>query len=262
MPACRIPVAIGLIGASAAAVAWSAGAVALVGGAPPAEPAIARHLVLLVGSRGTACSGVAIAQSLVLTAAHCAAPGAEYRVVEFDAAHAPILKAIDRVVQHPGFALAAMVAHRATADVALMKLAAPLPANFTPAPLASASLKVAAGDAFTVAGFGLTVRGDGTTGGTARAAALVVTGQPGGLQIRLVDPAGKGERAGLGACTGDSGAPVFVGGEQAAVIGIVSWSTGPKLGAGCGGITGVTPLARYRGWIVETAETLGAPLPP
>ena len=62
---------------------------------------------------------------------------------------------------------------------------------------------------FTIAGIGVTVRGDGKSGGTIRAAALVATGKPGTLQIRLVDPAGQGTREGLGACTGDSGAPVF-----------------------------------------------------
>src|SRR6266404_8407135 len=89
---------------------------------------------------------------------------------------------------------------------------------------------------------------------TVRAATLVATGQPGTLQIRLADPATKGERAGLGACTGDSGAPVYrdVGGALA-VIGVVSWSTGPALSEGCGGLTGVTPLTRYRAWLVEQA---------
>ena len=118
----------------------------------------------------------------------------------------------------------------------------------------------AAGDRFVVAGYGLAMRGDGKSGGTVRAATLVATGQPGTLQIRLVDPATKGERAGLGACTGDSGAPVFrdVGGALA-VIGVVSWSTGPSLSDGCGGLTGVTPLARYRGWIVGQAGQDGKP---
>jgi len=49
-------------------------AFAMVGGAPPADPAVARHVVLLVGSRGNSCSGVAIARDLVLTAAHCVLP--------------------------------------------------------------------------------------------------------------------------------------------------------------------------------------------
>jgi len=97
----------------------------------------------------------------------------------------------------------------------------------------------------------------------ARTAALIATGQPGTLQIRLLDPATKGERAGLGACTGDSGAPVFRDIEgQLMVIGVVSWSTGPKLAAGCGGLTGVTPLVRYRDWIVQAAGKLGSPLSP
>jgi hypothetical protein len=46
------------------------------------------------------------------------------------------------------------------------------------------------------------------------------------------------------------------------IIGVVSWSTGPKLEAGCGGLTGVTPLARYRAWIIDTARMLGSPLAP
>ena len=41
---------------------------------------------------------------------------------------------------------------------------------------------------------------------------------------------------------------------------MVSWSTGPKLSAGCGGLTGITPLVRYRAWIVDTARALGSPL--
>jgi hypothetical protein len=237
-------------------------AVAMVGGVAPAPPAVARHVVLLVGSRGTSCTGVAIARDLVLTAAHCALPGAEYKLVEFDAAHVPQLRDITTVARHPQFELATLLAHRATADVALMKLAAPLSAAFAPAPLADGGRTVVPGDAFVVAGEGVTVRGDGRTGGTARAATLVATGEPGTLQLRLFDPATKGERAGLGACTGDSGAPVFESAPRVAVVGVVSWSTGPKLTDGCGGLTGVTPLARYRAWIIETAGKMGAILVP
>jgi secreted trypsin-like serine protease len=46
------------------------------------------------------------------------------------------------------------------------------------------------------------------------------------------------------------------------VIGVVSWSTGPGNSAGCGGLTGVTPLARYRDWIVQQAARMGSALAP
>ncbi|HVY57782.1 MAG TPA: trypsin-like serine protease [Xanthobacteraceae bacterium] len=236
-------------------------AVAMVGGATAAAPATARHLVLIVGSRGNFCTGTAIAADLVLTAAHCVLPGAEYKLVEYDANHRPRLADVREVTRHPQFSLQTLLAHRATADVALLKLAVPLKPPFAAAPLA-AERPVTVGDRFVVAGFGVAVRGDGKTGGTARAADLVATGQPGTLQLRLVDPAGKGERAGLGACTGDSGAPAFdMERGIPMVAGVVSWSTGPRLTAGCGGLTGITPLARYRGWIIETARKLGSALP-
>ena len=236
---------------------------AMVGGAPPADTALARHVVLIVGSRGTFCTGVAIARDLVLTAAHCTLPGADYKLMEFDSSHHPLLRDATQVVHHPQFDLKLLLAHRATADVSLIRLAAPLGPAFAPAPLAAPVQAVAPGDAFTVAGFGVAVRGDGKPSGTLRAATLIATGHPGTLQIRLMDAHTKDERAGLGACTGDSGAPVFAAQDgRLAVAGVVSWSTGPKLAAGCGGLTGVTPLVRYRDWIIETAQRMGSTLAP
>jgi hypothetical protein len=233
---------------------------AMVGGAPPTSEGAGRAVVMLTGSHGF-CSGVALAHDLVLTAAHCVLPGANYKLVEFDAARQPALKDLAIIARHPDFDVNAVLRHRVTADVALIKLAAPL--RVVPAPLAPAGGSVAAGDRFVVAGYGVAVHGDGKTGGTVRAATLVATGQPGTLQIRLADPATKGERAGLGACTGDSGAPVYreVRGVLA-VIGVVSWTTGPALSDGCGGLTSVTPLARYRTWMAEQAGKMGSPLSP
>jgi hypothetical protein len=233
---------------------------AMVGGAAPAGDA-GRPVVLLVGSRGTSCTGVMLADGLVLTAGHCVLPGADYKLVEFDAAHQPTLKDVARVARHPEFDVNAVLRHRVTADVALLKLSAP--AKNPAAVLAPGGGSVAPGDRFVVIGYGLAKPGDGKSGGTVRMAALVATGQPGTLQIRLVDPATNGERAGLGACTGDSGGPVFrESGGRLLVAGVVSWSTGPKLAEGCGGLTGVTPLTRYRAWIVDAAKSLGYALAP
>jgi hypothetical protein len=235
-------------------------AAALVGGAENAEQALARHVVMLVGPRGF-CSGVAIARNVVLTAAHCVPAGAEYKLMELDAARQPMLKDIARIARHPGFDAAA-ARQRVTADVALLRLVAPLAAKFAPAALAAPRRSVAVGDLLLVAGYGVAAQGDGRTGGTLRTARLAVTGQPGSLQVRLVDPATRGDRPGLGACTGDSGAPVFDdSGGEVAVLGVVSWTTGPNLSDGCGGLTGVTPLGRYRDWIVTTSAKLGAPAP-
>jgi secreted trypsin-like serine protease len=236
-------------------------AAALVGGAVNADQTVARHVVMLVGPRGF-CSGVAIARNVVLTAAHCVPAGADYKLTELDAARQPVLKDIARIVRHPGFDADAALRQRVTADVALLRLAESLAAKFMPAPLAAPRRPVAVGDLLMVAGYGVAARGDGRTGGTLRTARLAVTGQPGTLQIRLVDPATKGERPGLGACTGDSGAPVFDDADgQVAVLGVASWSTGPALSDGCGGLTGVTPLGRYRDWIVTTAAKLAGPTP-
>jgi secreted trypsin-like serine protease len=239
---------------------WSGPAAALVGGAPAADDDIARQVVLIVGSRGNFCTGTALARDLVLTAAHCVLPGADYKLVEFDASRQPVFRDIATVRRHPQFDLQALFGHRATADIALLRLAAPLPA--AAAAILADDRRAAVGERFVVVGAGVTARGDARTGGTARAAVLVATGRPGNLQVRLVDPATNGTRAGLGACTGDSGAPVFrEATDRLVLIGIVSWSTGPNASAGCGGLTGVTPLALYRGWIVDTAKTLGVTLP-
>jgi secreted trypsin-like serine protease len=237
---------------------------AMVGGAPPAPAEFGRSIVMILGSGGTACTATAIGRDLLLTAAHCVQPGAEYKLLASEpGARPPVLKSIVRIERHPQFDIARLFNHLATADVALIKLAEPLPARVSAAPIAAGSETVTVGDSLVVAGYGVAVRGDGRTGGTPRVATLVVTGQPGPLQIRLFDPITKGSSAGLGACAGDSGAPAFrISGAGPTVVGVVSWSTGPNLTAGCGGLTGVTPLARYRGWIVDTARKLGSPIAP
>jgi secreted trypsin-like serine protease len=233
---------------------------AIVGGAAPSTEGVGLSVVTIVGSRGNFCSGALIAPRLVLTAAHCVQPGAAYRIVEYGADRQPQLQDVKNVATHPGFSMQAMTAHRATADVALLQLEAP-PKGKNESLLGVPQQPILAGSNFTIAGIGVTIRGQGNTGGTVRAAGLIATGRPGSLQIRLVDPAGRGSREGIGACTGDSGGPVFEDRQGgAAIVGIISWSTGPNNAAGCGGLTGVTPLTLYRDWIVQTARQWGSAL--
>jgi secreted trypsin-like serine protease len=235
-------------------------AAAIVGGGGAPSEQIARAVLTIIGSRGTFCSGTLIAQDIVLTAAHCVLQGADYKVI-IPGETPPRLLDVKRVAAHPQFSVRAILAHRASADVALLQLTAPLPASKSPAPLGSALMPIEPGARLTVAGVGVAARGDGKTGGTIRAADLAVTGKPGTLQIRLADPLTNNLREGLGACTGDSGAPALeMQSGRAVIIGVVSWSTGPNNSDGCGGLTGVTPLALYRDWILRTARSWGAAL--
>jgi hypothetical protein len=234
-------------------------AAAMVGGAPAAgTSSLAAQVVMIVGSRGSFCTGTAIARDLVLTAAHCVPAGAEYKLVEFDAAHQPGLKAVAHIAHHPDFTWRGLKSNRGTADLALLKLAAPMHTATRIARLADGGGAIHIGDRFIVIGYGITHPGNARSGGTLRAATLVATGRPDSMDVRLTDPATNNHRAGLGACTGDSGAPVFAhDGAADVVVGVVGWTMGPNNSAGCGGITGVTPIARYRGWIVATARKWG-----
>jgi secreted trypsin-like serine protease len=231
---------------------------AIVGGAAPATEGAFRSVVTIVGSRGNSCSGVLIAPDLVLSVAHCVGPGADYKIVEYGKDRQPTLRDVKRVAAHPGFDMKTMLAHRATADVSLLQLAT---RKANPSAIGVPSAPLAAGNRFTIAGIGVTVRGNGKSAGVVRSADLAATDHPGTLQIRLVDPATNGVSAGLGACTGDSGGPVFEDQQgRQVVIGVVDWSTGPNGSDGCGGLTGVTPLTLYRDWIVQTAKQWGSVL--
>ena len=232
-------------------------ALAMVGNAPAGDGMIARSVVTIVGSRGNFCSGALIAPDIVLTAAHCVQPGADYKIVRYDAQRQPSLMTVRRVTIHPQFTMAAIAQNRASADVALLQLTEPLDGQAA-APLSIPNEPIVAGRTYSVAGIGVTRRGDGKSGGVVRTATLISTNQPGRLQIRLVDPATNNARDGLGACTGDSGGPVSEDQNgRAVIVGVVSWSTAPNNAAGCGGLTGVTPLSLYRDWIVQTARGWG-----
>lgn len=232
-------------------------AIAITGRAPPATGFAARPIVMVTDDREDLCTGTALARDLVLTAAHCVVRRTQYEVKAYQNGQA--IKVVS-VARHPRFDFAAYAGSRATADIALLKLASPLPDIVVPASLAAAR-RVSVNDTLVIAGFGVTANGTARGLGIPRMARLAVTGVPGSLQIRLVDPATRNASEGLGGCTGDSGAPVFDG-EGPLVIGVVSWSTAPQNNEGCGGLTGVTPLLNYRAWLIDAARKFNSPINP
>jgi hypothetical protein len=238
-------------------------AAALVGEAPAVERGVPLHEVMVLSERGNLCTGVALTQDLVLTAAHCIDPRLTYKLYELDADRQPLFRDLAKIVVHPQFSKSTFDAKRATADLALLKLLQPLPKRYAPAMLAAPRPRVAQGETFIVTGYGVTKPGDNRSAAVLRRAELAATGKPGNIQLRLFDPATRGEASGLGACTGDSGGPVYDERDGKRVVyGVMSWSTGPKASDGCGGLTGVTPIELYLTWIRRTAESLDSPLVP
>src|SRR5207302_282640 len=114
----------------------AAPAAALVGDAPPADQAIARHVVLVLdGPRGrqSACSGIAIARDLVLSAGHCVQPASEGTVVDYELGQTPRRIKISKAVVHPQYDERLTAA--GTPDLALLKLASPLSPRTVPVQL-------------------------------------------------------------------------------------------------------------------------------
>ncbi|MDE1567594.1 S1 family peptidase [Aquabacter sp. P-9] len=240
----------GALGVAALVLALGAGpASAIVGGGPaPAE--VAARTVLIVSTRGASCTGTALAPDLVLTAAHCVKPAADYAVAILGGG-APRLIPVTGIVVHPSFADDQFRTRRPTPDLAVIRLAENLPASTRPARLSTSGLP-AKGTVFLVAGYGMTADGAEKTAGTLRAVSLPSIGTTGGIMARLSAPEGA-----AGACTGDSGGPAFADGT---VAGVVSWVTAAGGARGCGGVTGITLVGLFSDWIRSAAAKLGRPL--
>ncbi|GLK69900.1 trypsin-like serine protease [Ancylobacter dichloromethanicus] len=230
-----------LAAALLAALLLATPARAIVGGGP-ADEALKAETAMIVSTRGATCTGVVLGPNVLLTAAHCVEPAADYAVVVFEGG-TPRLIPIDRKAVHPSFDPNSFATRRPTPDLALVRLSGPLPAGFRPAALTDQVALPARRTAFTVAGYGVTRDGDGKSAGTLRTVSLPSIGTTGGIMVRLSDGAAKG------GCTGDSGGPVLI---EGVVAGIIGWSTAAGGARGCGGVTGATLIGPQRAWIDAT----------
>lgn len=238
-----------VLGALAAAVLADPAA-AIVGGTP-APAGIAAHTVMIVSTRGASCTGTLVTQDLLLTAAHCVAPKADYAVALVG--HGPVaLIPVLRVGLHPGFDAEQFRTRRPTPDLALVKLGEPLPDRFVPARLSMDGAIPPKGSRFLLAGFGMTADGAEKSAGTLRAVEVASIGSTGGIMLRLAAEPGP-----AGACTGDSGGPAFANGVVAGVIGWVTAAGGAR---GCGGVTGITLVGLQRDWLLSAARQMGSPI--
>ncbi|HLL29070.1 MAG TPA: S1 family peptidase [Xanthobacteraceae bacterium] len=238
-----------MIGFFAAALIGLSPAHAINGGKnAPAD--IAAQTVQIISTRGSICSATVIARDLVLTAGHCVQPRANYAISISEGWGGSREVPVARIVLHPNYDPHQFETRKPSPDMAILKMAEPLPSRFHPARIANDRALPKPGDTFTLAGYGFSVDGDPDTIGKVRSITLPAIGTTGGIMVRV--SAGGGSSA--GACTGDSGGPAFRGEALAAVIG---WINTPE-GRNCGSVTGATLVGLQHDWIVTTARALGA----
>src|ERR1700732_2719903 len=228
---------------------------ALVGPAREA-PEFAPYVVTVLDKSGggaSFCTASVIAPDVVLTAAHCVSNLSNTRVF-FRGGHGQlILFDIASIAVHPEFRPKIGRKHLIPIDLALLRLAEPLPPGFKPIELADSS-PVATGQPFRIAGFGRADESVSGTSGDLRAGILVASGPKSPVLVWLTDPDG----AGLGGCTGDSGAPVLAIGQPVLVA--VAIRAKGNNGFSCGAMTEAVLIGPQVPWVRRTLQAWGSGL--
>lgn len=197
------------------------------------------------GPKAGFCSGIVLSQQAILTAAHCVPSGADLRIHFRGADGTPVLLSVAATLSHPGYRPDAVRSRERSIDLALVRLASPLPDRFRPAQIASAPSDSGEGASFRIAGYGVTKEGDGASSGRLRVATLEARAPLSQLLLWARDP----HHLGTGACTGDSGGPILEAGSDT-VAALTLWSAGEGK-ARCGALTQALWLAPQRNWIDE-----------
>jgi Trypsin len=224
---------------------------ALTGAAPDGRFADRVAMVLIRGGdKAGFCSALVLSPRILLTAAHCLRPLRDMAVHYRDAAGAAVIIPIDAAIAHPLYRADAIKARALSIDLALIKTARPLDPRFAGAAIADGG-PPAIGARAIVSGYGAAREGDWSSGGELRSVTLAVREPASTVLIWAADPDGKA----AGACSGDSGAPIWSA-DGSAAIAIVAWAQAPQ-GRGCGGLTQGPLLAPLKGWIEETERRLG-----
>jgi hypothetical protein len=226
----------------AASMLWTDRAGALVG-ADVADRSIQRYTIAIGSPKGR-CTGVVLAQNIVLTAAHCILPGEKLwvgdSVADGSQSLAPSrLSAVDEIVPHPLWSRK----DSGSPDLAILKLVTPLPDRFIPATLGARHL--AEGDNLIAAGYGKASADETRPPLVLRMVLLQVTRAVRGWAILT---ATSEDRA--GGAPGDSGGPLFAYRGMHTLVGLIVSVSDKR--------TRAVALAAHYGWIKETQEKLGA----
>ncbi len=223
------------------AILSSTPADAVVGG-DLIDVALQRYTVAIRSTKGS-CTGVVLAQDIVLTAAHCTQDAQNVWVGGNqgwgDPSSSPVgLSPVTQIIQHPNYNPSQVL----SPDLALLKLAKPLPDRFLAA--SPGARWPSEGDGVVATGYGESVENDPSAGTVLRMVLLRVS-HAYANDLDLVstheEPAGSGR--------GDSGGPVFTYRGLNALVGIIR---GRRRGE-----TIAVPIAPNYPWIKETMEKLG-----
>ncbi|MGL4240181.1 MAG: S1 family peptidase [Beijerinckiaceae bacterium] len=196
--------------------------------------------VMVLGSRGSVCSGAVLSPTVVITAGHCVSGPGQYAVA-YREGGSPVLQEVRQIARHPEFS----GRQRVSIDMALVRLKLPLPSRFASVVLDEKAEDDVVGARQTIAGFGLAREGDEASAGTLRAAQVSILPRFYPRFMRLGLSSGD-----LRICKGDSGGPVFSEGFTGMTLtGVIYASERKRGGRQCGDTAQAVRIAPQRAWI-------------
>ena len=200
---------------------------------------LSNHVVMVLGTRGSVCTGTVLSPTVIVTAAHCTAGSKQIAVAYFEDGR-PILQQVSAVARNPGFSSNSAV----SVDVALLRLNESLPGRFRPVTMDTGQAGREVGETLTIAGFGLAEEKDFKSAGTLRTARVDLLPK---LYPRFLRLGKTGSLDDLAICKGDSGGPVFTGG--AVLVGVVYAAERTGKAKTCGATAQAVRLAPQMNWI-------------
>lgn len=139
-------------------------------------------------------------------------------------------------------------------DVALVRLSSPAPEGFSPVPVLSRRAVLPGGQSMLLAGFGLVDDDKAIVAEGLNSVRISLVGHS-SYEILVTD-----QRAGRGACAGDSGGPAYL--ETAQGLFVYGITRGPHdLAPHCHAYGEYTYASAYESFILQSAKELGAELP-